>query len=417
MKEALLHCIWEHQLFDKRNLRTDSGEKLQILDQGELNDNAGPDFSQAKVRIANMEWFGAIEIHEKSSHWFAHAHDTDPAYNRTVLHVVWDNNRPTQRQDQSLIPTLSLAGIVGKDVLGRAERLLNQGGKQPCASHLANMQKDLIQETFSNALNQRMARKQIDIEAILAEVDYDWEELSYRLLARALGSHINAEAMYNLAKRVPLKYIRRCGHDSKAIQALLLLVSGLEERATRPKSNLEKNDFAFLTIKFDLQDSIMSPNWWRFSRLRPANFPTVRIAQLAVLLAENEHLFTLLVKHDAADLRSRFRTVHETSAAVDNIRPIGLETIDGIIRNVSAPLMFAFSDFVGNADYKLKGLQHLRDLRPENNRITREWLANGINLHDSYDAQGAIEQFNANCLQKKCLSCPIGQEMIKGVCF
>lgn len=425
MKEELLHCIWEHQLFRKTNLTTGTGHQIRILKQGRLNPNAGPDFDNAKVFIDDIVWVGSVEIHEKASQWLQHGHQNDPAYNRTVLHVVWKDDRKTPREDETLVPTLAISELVNPNVLDRAKRLLSDGFLQPCARYLPSLPKHIIHESFEIALQRRLQRKTDDVLRCLVVANYDWEELSYQLLARTLGSTVNGEAMYALAQRVPLKAIRRCGDNPLHIKALLLGVSGLLQKHKYQNSSQLQKEFSFLGIKFGLENKVMSLNWWKFSRLRPANFPTIRIAQLAALLAKQDHLFELLtndnvklLKHELAlandaDWLKEFKSEDPRKKHLDTI---GIQTVESIIRNVSVPLLVAFGEFVNNESYAKKSYGILSELGAEDNRITRAWKRSGIQLKGSTASQGAIELFNQDCLNKKCLSCSIGQHIIQRPC-
>jgi hypothetical protein len=425
MKEELLHCIWEHQLFRKANLKTGTGHRIRILNQGKLNPNAGPDFDNAKVFIDDMVWVGSVEIHEKASQWLKHGHQIDPAYNRTVLHVVWKDDRKTPREDETLVPTLAIAELVHPNVLDRAQRLLTDGFLQPCARHLPGLPKHIIQESFEISLQRRLQRKSDEVFRCLVVANYDWEELCYQLLARALGSTVNGEAMYVLAQRVPLKAIRRCGDNPQQIEALLFGVSGLLMKSKHQNSSQLQHEFAFLGIKFGLENSVMSLNWWKFSRLRPANFPTIRIAQLAALLAKQDHLFELLTGDNIKSLKHELSLANEADwlkgyksegSSKKHSNAIGIQTVESIIRNVSVPLLVAFGEFVNNQAYAKKSHALLSELGAEDNRITREWRRSGITLKGSTASQGAIELFNQDCLNKKCLSCSIGQHIIKMPC-
>ena len=401
MREEILQTIWQHQLYDKKDLRTVSGLPLTIVDQGELNKNAGPDFSEARVSMDGLEWFGAVEIHRHSSDWKAHNHDVDPAYNTTILHVVWSQDTEVKREDSTYPPTLELSTRVTPQVLDGARVLINNVSKMSCELSLDKVPRSIIESTFSQALRKRLELKSKSIISIMEKEGLSILEVYYRLLAKTLGGKVNADAMEELSRRVPLGLLKTCQQDGLTPEEVLFWVSGL------PKPGSERQPKVPEVKSYQPPPAKMNLSWWRLSRMRPAGAPSNRIGQLGALVGiiTQEHIARVLAGNIGAvvkDYKSAFQ--QEATAG------LGEAALKSLIINAVIGLRQVQSELNGvRPGDSIPGL--LRNLRPEQNNITKYWQQFGVIAQHAFDSQAMIQLWNTDCAKKNCLYCPIGKHL------
>ncbi|MCU0420543.1 MAG: DUF2851 family protein [Cyclobacteriaceae bacterium] len=426
MSEAFLHYIWLHQYFDRSALRTQAGEEILVHKPGLLNTHAGPDFSGAKITIGSLQWVGQVEVHIKSSDWAHHRHQTDQAYENVILHVVWQDDRPVQRSDGTSIPTLVLQGRVDEKLLRDFRKLINSGQSIPCSSQLRSVPSLIRHAMLDRALAQRLEKKGAEVLALLRSNTGDWEETAYQLLARNMGFKVNADPFFQLAKNLPIKILRKHQNSPVQVEALLFGQAGfLMARTQDPYVQTLHKEFFFLAKKYRLEEKIMSSSQWKFLRLRPANFPTVRLAQLAALLPTLPSLFSFLV--EVSDIRalkdrvsvspSAYWQTHYrfgVKAAAANVR-MGEDSVVNIAINTVAPLLAAYSQHTDDQTYLDRALEWLPQLRAESNRITRLWAQAGLRAQHAFDSQAQLELYHHFCLQRHCLNCAIGGYLLKPV--
>ena len=296
MTEDFLYFLWQYQYFDKNNLKTTSGESLQVVSVGQRNTNAGPDFSNARLLIGGLEWVGNVEMHLKASDWHAHTHTQDRAYDSVLLHVVWEADADINRPDGSPLPALELKPITDFSLLKNYEQLIDNQSIILCKSQFENV--SIIQKIsmLDRSLMQRLERKAEFVHGLLKQNQNDWEETAYQVLAHNFGFKINAEPMLRLAQNVKLKILQKHRDNQTQIEAALFGQAGLlntEETDNYIETLRRENDF--LTVKYDLQNGRMNAHEWKFLRLRPANFPTVRISQLAALIQQKGSFFSWFI--------------------------------------------------------------------------------------------------------------------------
>ncbi|MTI31031.1 DUF2851 family protein, partial [Xanthovirga aplysinae] len=290
MREQFLHFVWRYQYFEKGSLRTVHGIDVQIFQPGISNKDAGPDFAQAKIKLGNMAWHGDVEIHYKSSDWKLHGHERDAAYNKVILHVVWENDKQVYRKDGTPIPTVELKGRVSKTLISRYKKLLSNFDAIPCASQIEDVDEIFGLSTLDQALIQRLEQKANFVLELLGVNQLDWEETTYQLLAQNFGFKVNKEPFWELSRKLPLKVIIKHGDNLMQVEALLFGTAGfLNQNLKDTYFQSLKREFGFLGRKYQLFDQVMEIHQWKFLRMRPANFPTLRIAQLASFLYKNNH--------------------------------------------------------------------------------------------------------------------------------
>ncbi|MCG8340710.1 MAG: DUF2851 family protein [Cytophagales bacterium] len=425
MQESFLYYVWQFQYFDKKNLTTCQEEALNILHPGMLNAHRGPDFVNANLIINNIAWYGHIEIHVNASDWYHHQHQEDPVYDNVILHVVWNNDRVIRRRDGSILPTLALKNSVSPTLITRYKQLLVNKSPIPCAHQLSTVSEVVKISMLDRALFQRLTQKNSLVYQLLENNKNDWEETVYQLLAYNFGFKVNSEPMLALSLSLPLKIVARQRYHLTQLEALFLGQAGfLKKKATR-KDNyfvLLSKEYQYLTHKYKLAASKVTEAQWKFFRLRPANFPTIRIAQFTQLLHQHQSIFHLLVKSPYKTLyqalavrQSAYWQKHYQFAKKSNanIPRIGKVSIENILINTVVPVLIAYGKSNDEQNYIDKAVEILQQLPPEDNKITRYWADVGIKVQSAFDSQALIEIFNNFCSKKKCLSCNIGVALMK----
>jgi hypothetical protein len=421
--EAFLHYIWQFQYFDKQALATCEGEELTIFNTGFYNTHSGPDFSQAKLKIGALEWVGNIEIHVLASEWALHKHQHDRAYDNVVLHVVWRNDKPILRSDGTPVPTLELQHRIDEKLLLRYRTLINSPAPIPCADSLPAMASITKMSTLDRALAQRLETKSRTILSALASNKNDWEETFYQALGRNFGFKVNSEPFHTLTKALPYKIIAK--HIDKHLQteALLFGTAGLLEKVKDEYGILLQREYKVLSTKFGLAATQLHKTHWRFLRLRPANFPTVRLAQFAALLSTQRALFSrMLAAETIQEVKQIFYAT--TSAywhqhyqfdkpAKKPVPGLGQSAIENLIINTVVPALAAYSLHKDESLWMERALAFLTQLAPENNSVTRQWQALQWKASSAFDSQALVELKNNFCNKRQCLQCHIGVALVR----
>jgi len=434
MNEDILSFIWRFQYFDSSNLLTDGGDELSISKTGIRNTNAGPDFSNARIQVQGVNWAGSVEIHVKSSDWFLHTHENDPAYETVILHVVWDNDKPVFRNDGTLLPTLCLNGLVRLSVLERYAQLINEKEEIPCGHSFANVPDLQKFAMLDRVLLERLDKKASQVITLLQRNQQDWEETAYQWLSQHFGFKLNDHAFLRLSQIVPLKFIQKHRNDLTQIEGLLFGCAGLipedNELQNADITSEEylyvkelRREYLFLSAKYRLGNSLMNSHEWKFLRLRPAGFPTVRLAQLAVLLSKNSGIFsTLTSPKNVAELHGVFNLTqsdywrnHFQFGKVSKIKvpAMGKDAANLLIINAAVPLMVAYAKQRQQPEMLDRAINWLSEIHSENNKITRQWENLGMHVKTAADSQSLIEWYNHYCIEHKCLDCTVGASLIR----
>ena len=283
MKEDFLHFVWKEQLFDTAALKTEDGQLVQIIDKGQYNHNAGPDFFNCQIQFDNIIWAGNIEIHIKSSDWYKHNHQDDHSYDNVILHVVLVHDMNVHRKDRSIIPTITLQSRFYQESLSRYQRFFQSNSMvYPCRPYLEKMEETIIRQMLSSCLTDRLETKNKIILEQLTQTKNNWDESFYHLLAKSFGFKVNAVPLQLLAESIPLTIIERESNELFKIESLLFGVGGLLQTTTDDLYVIKlKKEFKHQQNKYKLQS--LHPAIWKFGKLRPPNFPTIRIAQFAMI--------------------------------------------------------------------------------------------------------------------------------------
>jgi hypothetical protein len=417
MNERLLQFIWQFQYFNKSELRTSSGEPLQIIFQGQHNTNQGPDFSSAKVKIGSTTWVGSVELHFKTSDWEKHHHNRDENYRNVILHVVWENDT----EQENAVPILELKEKVSKILLQRYETLMNAAGFIACEKSIHQVPGITWKSWKERILAERLVRKAEAVERYLRQCNYHWEETFWWLLARNFGMKVNADAFEAVARSIPLNLLAKHKSQIHQLEALLLGQAGLLNKAfDEDYPNMLRKEYKFFKAKYNLAPCV---NTLFFLRMRPGNFPTIRFAQLAMLVHESAHLFSRIKEAASIDELEKWFDVtandywhyhyrfNETSPYKK--KKLGLAMINNIVINTIVPMFFAYGHYHDEEAYKRKALRWLEETPAEENSVTKAFQGLGIENESGFDSQALIELKNEYCSKKRCLDCAVGNAILR----
>jgi hypothetical protein len=427
--ESFLYFIWQYQYFNKTGLITTDGEVIQVLHTGFRNYDAGPDFTHARLLINEVEWVGTVEMHYHTSGWLSHRHQHDRAYDNVILHVVWQddrasNGRRVDRTNGTPLPTLELSPLTDVALLERYHTLNDSVDIIPCAGQFRSVSPLRLTSMLDKAMLQRLERKAMVVRRIFEQTNGDWEETAYRMLAINMGFKVNAEPMEQLSRAVPLKAILKHRDALYQVEALLFGTAGLLalEESDEYIAMMQR-EYRFLAVKYSLADRQVEAHSWKWGRLRPANFPTLRLAQLARLLTNQGSLFSLFAgTTDTETLLAMLRVQpsaywqshYRFGKTTDKATPaLGQTSAENIVVNTVVPLLAAYAHHRGEPAYIDRAISLLEQLPAEKNHLIDKWNTLGLGIRTAFDSQAAIELYNEFCAVKKCLSCQIGAELLK----
>ncbi len=424
MTEAFLSYIWKFQYFDKKNLKTTAGETLNILQTGIQNTDAGADFQQVKIELNEKIWAGSAEIHVVDFDWNLHKHQTDKHYNNVVLHIIWEkeSDKIMLREDGSIIPTLELKNRVSPLIIEKYNEFINQKSLIPCQNLFKKVDNLKVMSMLDNVLVQRLQRKAQNILALLEQNTGNWEETTYQILAQSFGFKINNDAFLDMAKSLPLKTLIKHADNLHELEALLFGQSGFLTESENIDEYTKELNKTYYFLKYKYKLTPLETQQWKFLRLRPANFPTVRIAQFAMLIHKQQGFFTNFIHSQTAKELQELLTIspseywnnhyHLAKISSKKMGNLGKDSVNNLIINTIAPLLAAYSLQKDNDIYIEKAIKILEQLPAETNKITEMWEDVGLKVKNAFDAQASIELYNEFCNKKQCLQCRIGAEVI-----
>ncbi|MBK9485988.1 MAG: DUF2851 family protein [Chitinophagaceae bacterium] len=417
MTEKLLQYIWQFQYFNYGDLYTEEGEALQIIHPGSLNSNQGPDFSDAKIKINATTWAGSIELHINTSDWKNHKHSNDKNYKNVILHVVWQHdinlNLPCS--------TLVLEDKVPKLLLSKYDELMNADSFIPCEKNIQQINSLTWQSWKERLLIERLEQRTQLIYDYLQKNNNHWEETFWWLLARNFGVKLNSVAFEKIAQSVSLNILAKHKGQIHQAEALLFGQAGLLDGVfAEDYPTLLQKEYRFLKKKYNLQKIEAS---LIFLRMRPSNFPSVRLAQLAMLVHNSLHLFSKI--KESSDIKN-IRQLLEVTAndywhyhyTFDEIsafkkKKLGGQMIDNILINTVVPVLFAYGHYHGENSFKDKALQWLEEIKAEKNSITHGFTSLRVANKNAFDSQALIQLKNEYCNKKRCLDCSVGNKLIR----
>lgn len=423
IQEIFLYFLWKYQYFNTRELVTVEGEPLIVDAVGFRNDFAGPDFKEAKLRIGGMQWMGSVEMHVKASDWYRHGHQEDDNYDNVILHVVWEADRAVLRSDGQVIPTLTLQPLVKPEVLRRYESMVDSPDKIPCHDSYKSVKAITRLSMLERVLVSRIQDKAAIFNRLLEDNHQDWEETAYQWLMKGFGFKTNADNMLSLAQSLPLRILQKHRNQPQQVEALLFGQAGLldvEIKDDYPEKL--QREYRFLKNKYGLKNRVHY-NDWHFSKVRPSNYPTIRLAQLAALLIKFPHIFSFFseiinFKAVMKDLEVEQSDYWQAHYAID--KPAGRKpgllsksARENLVINTTTPFLAALSTARDDQSYLETALNLLTSIPAERNHITELWAGYGWNISSAFDSQGLIQLYNHFCAQKRCIDCAIGIELVR----
>lgn len=419
-KEDFLHFIWKNSYYSYSGLRLTTGETIEVIDPGSHNLNSGPDFFNAKLKTGETVWAGNVEIHLNSSDWYKHGHNFDPSYDSVILHLVVNNDKPAVNSKKREIATLV---IPYPDLLEwNYLRLLGSGKWIPCAENISVIDQFSWHMWLTSLMIERLEEKS---QLILDQVNHakgSWEEVFYQSIARSFGLLVNALPFELLAKSTPLKVLAKQKNNLIQIEAILFGQAGMLNKNLEGDDYLNtlKCEYLFLKEKYNLTP--IDGSLWKFMRMRPMAFPTIRIALFAGLIHQSSSMFSRMVKTGSMKSISSFLDL-KASDYWDNhytfekeselkIKRLGKDMAQTITVNSVVPFMFAYGQSCDEQQLKDLALKLLENQKPEENGITRGFRKLGVDVASAFDTQALVQLKNGYCKQKKCLYCHLGATLL-----
>ena len=418
--EQLLHYVWKHKIFPLKELKTTTGQQVEVIDTGLANTDAGPDFFNAKLKLDGVLWIGNIEIHERSSDWFKHGHHADAGYNSVILHIASEIDTEISRSNGERIPQIQL--ICPEAVRTNYKELLETASYPPCYRIIPSLPPFTAHSWMTALQMERFEQKATLLNERLKRCQGNWEDAFFITLARNFGFGLNGDAFETWAHQLPFRAVDKHRNDLFQIEAIFFGQAGILEYSDGDGYYLRlKKEYTYLQHKFGLIP--MDASLWRFLRLRPANFPHIRIAQLACLYHRAYGLLSRIMETETLqgvrDIlkggTSEYWLTHYTFGGSSPSRPKTLSntSLDLLIINTVVTFLYAYGLHKGNRVLCARAGSFLEELKAENNYITRMWEQCGMKASNAADSQALIQLKKEYCDKKKCLYCRIGYEYLK----
>ena len=418
--EQLLHYVWKHKIFPLKELKTTTGQQVEVIDTGLANTDAGPGFFNAKLKLDGALWIGNIEIHERSSDWFKHGHHADTGYNSVILHIASEIDTEISRSNGERIPQIQL--ICPEAVRTNYKELLETDSYPPCYRIIPSLPPFTAHSWMTALQMERFEQKATLLNERLKRCQGNWEDAFFITLARNFGFGLNGDAFETWAHRLPFRAVDKHRNDLFQIEAIFFGQAGILEDSDGDGYYLRlKKEYIYLQHKFELIP--MNTSLWRFLRLRPTNFPHIRIAQLACLYHRAYGLLSRIMETETLqgvrDIlkggTSEYWLTHYTFGGSSPSRPKTLSntSLDLLIINTVVTFLYAYGLHKGNRVLCARAGSFLEELKAENNYITRMWEQCGMKASNAADSQALIQLKKEYCDKKKCLYCRIGYEYLK----
>lgn len=421
--EDFLHYLWKYRLFNQQGLKTIYGESIEIISVGFHNKHAGPDFESAKIRIGNTLWIGNVEIHLRSSDWERHQHQIDKTYDNVILHVVSQHDQDIFRTDGTKIPVIALESLIPNKITNNYLRLLECMDWIPCGKQISKLDPFYIKNWLYRVEIERLEEKSELINEILKEFKGSWEDAFYIFLARNFGFKTNAVPFEMLARSISQLLLDRYKNKPLQIESLIFGQAGFFRHKYKDEyPEILRKEYLFLQKKHSLKP--MDNYLWKYMRMRPVNFPTLRLGQFAALINSPNHLFSkILAEEDIGRIISMFDNLPVNKYWHTHYRfdteshhfstGLGMQSINNILINTVVPFIMAYGKMTGSSYHVNRSLNLLEKLPSETNSIIRCFQGLGVNSENAFFSQSLIQLKKAYCDRKKCLSCGIGLKLLK----
>ena len=421
MQEDFLHYIWKHKKFRFNNLETTTGESIVVTSVGQHNFNSGPDFFNAKIKVGDQLWAGNVEIHIKSSDWFLHSHEQDKAYDNVILHVVWEDDTEVFRKDNTPIPTLQLKDVVDVTMLNNYEKLFAKQNKWiNCENDFPSTDDFVLTNWLERLYLERLERKSETINTLLVASKNDWESVFFKMLTKNFGLKVNGESFFSLGQSIDFSIIRKTQSNPHVLEAFLFGQAGLLEQDIENAYYLDlKNEYKFLKQKFGLQNNQVLP--LQFFRLRPSNFPTIRLSQLANLYNKHQNLFSKVIElNEVEDFYELFKvstsdfwethyTFQKTSKT--SIKKLSKSFVDLLLINTILPIKFCYAKQKG-VEIDSEIIKIATAITSEKNNIISAFNNLKKVSKSSLDSQALIQLKTEYCDKNNCLKCAVGNQFL-----
>jgi hypothetical protein len=418
MTERLLQYIWQFQYFNKSDLETVSGDRLVIVHPGTYNIHQGPDFTNGRINLDGNMWIGNIELHVNASDWERHQHGSDKNYQNVILHVVWNNDKSPVHRD---IPTLILCDRVPKILLQQYDSWMKADSFIPCETSAKDVGELVWTSWKERLMYERLERKTEFIFSLLLNNNFHWEETLWWMLARNFGLTVNTDAFGEIAASIPYNLLSKHRLQIHQLEALLFGQAGLlEHEFAESYFVMLKKEYLFLKKKYALSRVHMPVH---FLRMRPACFPTVRLAQLAMLVHVTPNFFSTLVNESSMEEIRRLMSVTANDywhchfrfgeTAVYQPKTLGAEMVNSIMMNTIVPVLFAYGKYHNKPAFQHKAVAWIEGLPAESNAVISKFRSIGITAKSASDSQSLLELKTQYCDNKRCLDCAVGNAVLK----
>lgn len=421
MKEIFIYYLWENKLL-KTNIYTTDNEIINVIHPGYRNANSGPDFLDARIKIENTLWAGNVEIHVNASDWLLHKHQHDKAYDNVILHIVYQEDKKISTTDNRQIPTIEIVGNFDEEILFRYNSFISSTRWIPCENQISEIQHFTWLSWLDRMIVERLELKINQLQIIFEASKNDWEETFYRRFLTNLGLKVNDAAFEQLAASIPFNLLLRHANNLHELEALLFGQAGmLEKEFIDPYPNQLRETYQFLSKKYELHP--MNLSVWRFMRLRPVNFPTIRISQFAAMVFKNGPIFSKVIESENIDsIKELFKTTaskywdthYQFDKEVESkSKHLGEEASNLLLINSVVQMLFFYGKTIDREVITDKSLMILESLEAENNQIIRKFEEMGLQISNALQSQALIHLKSAYCDKKRCLECRIGQILLK----
>jgi hypothetical protein len=419
MNEDFLHFLWKNGLYQASLTEVKTGEPIEVINPGQHNQDQGPDFFNARIKIGNTLWAGNVEIHLKASDWLKHKHQNDKNYDTVILHVVGQNDMEIIRSDGNPIPSTEIK--CPKELLEKYLFLMQNHQWMPCQTFIKRIDQFIFVQWLETLMIERLNNKILFIDERFKGTKHHWEETFYQVMAFAFGFKTNAPPFLMLAQSLPLSVLAKHKNQLLQIEALLFGQAGLLPiEPVDNYSTLLVREYRHLAHKYQLTP--LSGQLWKFAKMRPGNFPTIRLAQFAALIYQSSALMSKVMEcKKTDDIRTLFQLKtseyweqhYQFGKPSDKkIKTFGDEAFHLITINSVIPFMFFYGKMLGKPDISERAVEWLEQLPSEKNHIINNWAGEGINARNALESQALIELTNNYCKHKRCLNCRVGNQVM-----